>query len=111
MTDQHECAGMGCGPTSACSPECEDRFREQRNQIEGLPEFRGTVVPWPGEIDTVGICSQCEPLSHEQDARATALYHAREVLGRRGPMGSTTPPSIDQLIRVANWILTGDDPL
>ena len=72
---------------------------------------------WPGGIDTSGLLP--EPtlegtsLSDEQDARVTALHHARGVLeSTGGPFGSgtgTRPPRVEDLLTVARWILDGDD--
>lgn len=85
----------------------------------------GLYIPpsptWPGEIRMDGLVSLPEqtlevsgPLSDEQEARSSALYHARANLERRGgPFGSnsssTTLPSVDDLLRVAQWIMDGDD--
>jgi len=84
--------------------------------VEDLPGFRGHVVPWPGHVDTVGLETEVvQSLNAEQDARTSALHHARQVLEKRGgPFGGgsgSTPPSVDDLIRLSNWILTGEDPM
>lgn len=60
---------------------------------------------WPGEVELAGIT---EPLSEEQDARACALYHANNVLTKKGAMGTETPPGVADLLAVAEWILSGD---
>ena len=55
------------------------------------------------------------PLDLDQQERAVALREARAVLEATtgGPVfssGSKTPPNVDDLIRVARYIVTGIDP-
>jgi len=78
------------------------------------PVSTGVVLPgvWPGHVDTQGL-EVASPLSDEQDARSTALYHARGVLERRGGVmagNASTPPSVGDLLRVARFILDGGQP-
>ena len=47
-------------------------------------------------------------LTHEQDARVSALYHARNVLEKRGTGGTTMSPSPTDLLLVAEWIIRGE---
>jgi hypothetical protein len=91
-------------------------------QRQGNPGFYipPTEGVWPGTIDTEGLTLLPPPtlegtaLSDEQDMRVSALYHARANLERRtvSPFGkgeNVSPPSVPDLLRVAQWILTGDD--
>lgn len=62
-------------------------------------------VAWPGEVETADL--DTSPLDEEQDARASALHYARDVLECRGIGGGSTPPARMDLLSVAQWILTG----
>lgn len=74
-------------------------------------------APWPGPVNVEGIAEGVElevnSLTPEQDARATALFHARGVLEKIGPTGigraegERTPPARMDLLSVATWIMTG----
>ena len=74
----------------------------------------GTILPgvWPGEVELEGIVSS--ELTPEQDARATALFHARMALEKRGGGGlagngnASTPPPVTELLRVARYIISGE---
>jgi len=48
-------------------------------------------------------------LNAEQLARAEALGEARAVLAYRGPLVTGAVDAID-LVKVAGWIITGQDP-
>jgi hypothetical protein len=63
---------------------------------------------WPGSVELEGIVENTTALSAEQEARSEALSHARIVLEKRGAMNTNTPPPLNELIRVANFILTGE---
>lgn len=83
----------------------------------------GLYIPpsqtWPGDLNIEGLITlpeqtlEATPLSPEQDARVSALYHARSALeSRGGPFGSgdgSRPPKVDDLIAAARWIMNGDD--
>jgi hypothetical protein len=51
-------------------------------------------------------------LNEAQRARSEALYHARQVLERKGGAftgaGTIYPPKVEDLITVADYILTGE---
>lgn len=50
-------------------------------------------------------------MTPDQADRVEALRRAREVLEARPPEGRwTTPPDTYDLVTVARWILTGEDP-
>jgi len=64
----------------------------------------GDGDPWLGTVDTSGPeVDEVASLSPEQDARVSALYHARGVLSPSGGILST-----NDLLRLANYILTGE---
>lgn len=50
-----------------------------------------------------------DPLTREQRARATAIWEARMTLERRGTLSGHLPPSVPQLLEVADYILDGRD--
>lgn len=57
-----------------------------------------------GEDDETDVTE----LNHPQEARVQALYHARELLERRGGIAApSTPPSMDDMIYLARWIIVG----
>lgn len=68
---------------------------------------------WPAPVDIEGIVENTTVLSREQEARSEAVTSARFALEKRGGIAASTamPPSADDLIRVANWIIRGEDPL
>lgn len=84
------------------------------------PEFQYIPSVWPGTINTGGLqypdgaveLPDSSPLTPEQDARASALYHARANLeskgGPMGPASQTRPPKVEDLLLAARWIVDGD---
>lgn len=76
------------------------------------PQQEDVLLPgvWPAPINVEGIL-ESPSLSPEQDARCSALFHARSVLETRGGMAmpdhSSRPPKVDDLLATAQWIITG----
>lgn len=83
--------------------------------LDGERETEGVVLSgaWPGEVMLEGIVDE-SVLTDEQEARVSAVYHARSALERRGAVllgggkDSSIPPSPADLIRVAKFILEGE---
>lgn len=85
-----------------------DHIREERkDEHEAAPAFTpGAHVHSVNEEQFAELL--VNPLDEAQDARTTALYHARELLERKGGVGvqGSAPASLD-LVRVAEWIIGG----
>lgn len=73
----------------------------------------GALLPgvWPAPVNLDGVL-EGTVLTDEQEARVSALYHARSTLERRGvPLAgkdSSVPPPVNELIKVARYILEGE---
>jgi hypothetical protein len=80
--------------------------------------------PWPGEVDfsnltlpaddlETSVTEESKPLTVAQNRRVAALTHARRVLETNDPKGpfvsGRIPPQVDDLMRVAVFILDGAD--
>jgi hypothetical protein len=59
---------------------------------------------WPGHVDTVDL--ERSDLSPEQEARVSALYHARGALEPKVEGGVAVP--VSEVVRVARWIIDGE---
>lgn len=82
-----------------------DRFESRRKQQQQADEGTSTI-PAP---DTKTILDY---QARERAARATAVLKAREALGSRSggiAAPNASPPSTDDLLRVAEWIYNGVD--
>ena len=79
-----------------------------------MSDDEGELLPgvWPAPVNLEGVLDGTPTLSAEQDARVSALYHARATLERRGvPLAgkdSSVPPPVNELIKVARFILEGE---
>lgn len=88
----------------------DDEQDSNVNSIMTAGGWCAPAQPWPGEVNTEGLA---EPtLADDQEARCTALHSARVILERRGGVmmgqSASTPPPVDDLLRVAQYILTGN---
>lgn len=109
MEPEHSDAEARCCQDTATP---ESPYLSQRGVLHIPPGLE-----WPGTINTTGLMPMVEHvhpsqnLNPEQRARSEAIYDARGVLERKGAMNTENPGSTDDMIRVANWIITGEDPL
>lgn len=97
-------------PEERFEPDYSDLDPDRTKDFEGellTADFAPTIHLHvaPGEPDS--------PLNPQQEARVSALYHARAVLEKRGggplvPASAATPPDPQVMRRMANYILTGD---
>lgn len=97
----------------------EEATEEEKQQFaEVTSKFDGGVRFLPVEFDFTEEKTDGNPLTLEQDQRATALYHAVSAAERmrgteqpKGPFQSGGKKEITsiQVIRLAKFILNGDD--
>ena len=91
-----------------------DEHEDTTEETEGLENVfhLGGSVPVPGIPGVLMLPEPERGLTREQDQRATALYHARQVLESKqakGPLtaASTIAPTPAALIQVARYIMEG----
>lgn len=82
---------------------------EQKQTLKDGATILGRVeaVEWPGEVLTADLVGD-DVLTLEQRRRVEALYAAASATERKGPMGTMTPPPLEDLVRLANFILDGE---
>jgi hypothetical protein len=87
---------------------------EEQMEDAGITDLRPVSdedYRWPGPVNTTGITSELletEVLTTEQQQRRDALYAAATVLEKRGPMNSVVPAPVNELVKIANFILDGE---